>query len=86
MPEGAFYAFSHVAALFGKSYGGQNASGSVELCTYLLEEAHVALVPGAAFGCDDYIRLSYAAGVLASLKHWLEDEPQIVELVKKVPF
>ena len=27
----------------------------------------------------------YAAGVLENLKHWLEDEPQIIELVKKVP-
>ncbi len=28
----------------------------------------------------------YAASVLGNLKHWLEDEPEIVEMVKKVPF
>ena len=61
MPEGAFYVFPHVGKLFGKSYKGQKIAGSVELCSYLLDEAHVALVPGAAFGCDEYIRLSYAA-------------------------
>ena len=61
MPEGAFYAFPHVAELFAKSYRGCRIAGSVELCSYLLEEGHVALVPGAAFGCDEYIRLSYAA-------------------------
>ncbi len=61
MPEGAFYAFPHVAELFAKSYRGRRIAGSVELCSYLLEEGHVALVPGAAFGCDEYIRLSYAA-------------------------
>ena len=33
---------------------------STELCTYLLEQAHVALVPGAAFGDDACIRFSYA--------------------------
>jgi aspartate aminotransferase len=78
MPEGAFYAFPRVAELFGKSYGNQNVSGSVELCTYLLEEAHVALVPGAAFGCDDYIRLSYAAG-MESIELGLDRIRQAVE-------
>jgi aspartate aminotransferase len=78
MPEGAFYAFPHVAQLFGKSYRGLNISGSVEFCTYLLEEAHVALVPGAAFGCDDYIRLSYAAD-MESIELGLDRIRQAVE-------
>ena len=32
-----------------------------DLSMYLLDKAHVATVPGSAFGADDYIRLSYAA-------------------------
>ena len=71
MPEGAFYAFPHVAELFGKSYRDREVRGSVGLCSYLLEEAHVALVPGAAFGCDEYIRLCYAAD-MTSIKIGLE--------------
>ena len=40
-------------------YGG-SVKNSTELCTRLLDEAHVALVPGAAFGDDNCIRFSYA--------------------------
>lgn len=32
----------------------------VELCTYLLEEAKIAIVPGSAFGNDKLVRFSYA--------------------------
>lgn len=54
-PAGAFYLFADVSALYGP---GMANSG--ELCTRLLEEAHVALVPGAAFGDDNCVRFSYA--------------------------
>ena len=54
-PDGAFYLFVDVHAC----YGGQ-VRDSTELCTWLLEKAHVALVPGAAFGDDKCIRFSYA--------------------------
>ncbi len=78
MPEGAFYAFPHVAELFAKSYRGCRIAGSVELCSYLLEEGHVALVPGAAFGCDEYMRLSYAAD-MESIRTGLNRIKQAVE-------
>ncbi len=78
MPEGAFYAFPHVAELFAKSYRGRRIAGSVELCSYLLEEGHVALVPGAAFGCDEYMRLSYAAD-MESIRTGLNRIKQAVE-------
>jgi aspartate aminotransferase len=52
LPHGAFYAFPSIKGL-GKG-------SSVEVAEALLKEAHVALVPGAAFGADDYVRLSYA--------------------------
>lgn len=59
-PQGAFYVYPEVSALFGKSYKGQVISNATDLSMYLLDEAHVALVPGAAFGDDSYIRFSYA--------------------------
>lgn len=60
-PEGAFYLFIKVNDLFGKSYNGTTVNNSSDLCEYLLAEEHLALVPGAAFGADDYIRISYAS-------------------------
>jgi aspartate aminotransferase len=63
-PEGAFYVFPRVDALFGRTTpAGKIISGSMNLSTTLLEEAHVATVPGIAFGDDAYIRLSYATSV-----------------------
>jgi len=60
IPQGAFYVYPDVSALFGKSYNGYIINNATDLSLYLLEEAHVALVPGAAFGDDKYIRFSYA--------------------------
>lgn len=54
-PEGAFYLFLRVDS----DYGG-SVSGSAEWCSRALEEKGVALVPGAAFGDDRYVRLSFA--------------------------
>jgi aspartate aminotransferase len=60
VPEGAFYIFPEVSHYFGKSFGEAKIKNGTDLCTYLLDDAHVALVPGAAFGDDNYIRFSYA--------------------------
>lgn len=60
MPQGAFYVYPEVSALFGKSFNGLTIKNATDLSMYLLDEAHVALVPGAAFGDDHYIRFSYA--------------------------
>lgn len=56
-PEGAFYFFPDISSFIGK--GG--IKNSTDLCMYLLDKAHVALVPGDAFGNDNHIRISYAA-------------------------
>ncbi len=58
LPQGAFYVFPHTQALYGERF-----SGSEELALYLLEQARVALVPGAAFGADGHLRLSYATAL-----------------------
>lgn len=59
-PEGAFYLFPEVSAYIGKSYGDTVINDSGDLAMYLLNEAHVATVDGAAFCAPGYIRLSYA--------------------------
>jgi aspartate aminotransferase len=61
-PGGAFYAFPNVSAHLGdgKSAFAKNCT---ELSKLLLDEAHVALVPGEAFGAPGYLRLSYATSM-----------------------
>ncbi len=54
-PDGAFYIFPDVSAIYN-----DEVKNSVELCQKILEEVEVALVPGAAFGDDRCIRISYA--------------------------
>jgi aspartate aminotransferase len=61
VPEGAFYHFPDVSALFGKSTNGITVNSSSDLAMYLLSEAHVAVVGGDSFGNPKNIRLSYAA-------------------------
>jgi aspartate aminotransferase len=75
MPSGAFYAFPNTSGLYG---GGVDSSSA--LAMYLLEEAMVALVPGDAFGDDDYVRISYATS-LEDIKKALE---RIKEAVGKI--
>jgi aspartate aminotransferase len=59
-PDGAFYAFFDVSAHFGRSPGGRAVTDSTSFCLAALEGAHVNLVPGAAFGAEGLVRLSYA--------------------------
>lgn len=63
VPMGAFYVFPNVVALYGKSDGEQVISDDNDLCIYLLNKAHVALVPGSAFGDPNCIRFSYATSM-----------------------
>jgi len=59
-PMGAFYLFPEVSGVLGKSFGDKVIATSGDLAMYLLEEAHVATVDGAAFCAPGYIRFSYA--------------------------
>ena len=59
-PQGAFYLFPEVSAYIGKSFGDRKITSSGDYVMYLLEEAHVAAVDGAAFCAPGYLRLSYA--------------------------
>jgi aspartate aminotransferase len=54
-PAGAFYVFPDVSAAFGPG-----CESSTELSEFLLRQAGVAVVPGAAFGSDRHVRMSFA--------------------------
>jgi aspartate aminotransferase len=63
-PGGAFYAFFNVSPYFGKPLGqGTKVDNATAFCSALLDEAHVALVSGDAFGAPGYVRLSFATGM-----------------------
>ena len=59
-PDGAFYIFPEVSDLFGKTFKGQIVNDANDLSMLILEKAHVATVPGDAFGYPDCIRISYS--------------------------
>lgn len=60
-PQGAFYIFPDISHYFGMSDGNTTIKDSNDFCMYLLNDAHVALVAGAAFGTPTCVRISYAA-------------------------
>ncbi|MBX3190993.1 MAG: pyridoxal phosphate-dependent aminotransferase [Labilithrix sp.] len=60
MPEGAFYAFADCRSLYGIEYKGKPIANDEDVAFFLLEHAHVAAVPGGAFGAPGYVRFSYA--------------------------
>lgn len=62
-PQGAFYLFPNVKSFYDKEANGAKIRNSYGLAYYLLKEARVAIVPGDAFGADEYIRLSYATSM-----------------------
>ena len=73
VPDGAFYVYPEVSAYFGKSFENYTIQNATDLSLYLLDKAHVALVPGAAFGSDNYLRLSYATS-----------EANLTEAIKRI--
>ena len=58
-PDGAFYVFPDISAYFGK----KGITDSQSFANFLLDEARVAVVPGAAFGLDQFVRISYATSM-----------------------
>jgi aspartate aminotransferase len=61
-PEGAFYCFPSFEAVLGREIAGRSVASTLDLCSVLLDDAKVALVPGEAFGAPGYCRLSFALG------------------------
>ncbi len=72
-PQGAFYVYPNVSVAFGKS----GIANTLQFAERLLSEAHVAAVPGEAFGTDRHIRISYATS-LKELDRGLERIHQFI--------
>jgi len=60
VPKGAFYVMMNISAIKGKAFDGTPIGGSLEFAEMLLKNTLTAVVPGVAFGADDYVRMSYA--------------------------
>jgi aspartate aminotransferase len=77
-PEGAFYVFPDVSKILAKKFNGTEIKTSMKLTELLLDQAKVAVVPGAVFGDDNCLRLSYAT----SLKNITEGLDRIEQFIR----
>ena len=59
-PKGAFYVMINLDNYLNKSFNEKAINNSLDFANAILEEEKVAVIPGIAFGLDNYIRLSYA--------------------------
>lgn len=73
IPQGAFYIFPEISALLNTTDGETTIKTTDDFCMWLLNKAHVGLVPGEAFGAPGYIRISYATS-----------EQRLTEAVKRI--
>ncbi len=80
VPDGAFYLFPDVSEWFGKKYGETTIANAGDLSMFLLNTAHVALVPGDAFGSPECLRFSYAT----SMEELTEAVRRIKEALQKL--
>ncbi len=62
-PDGALFAFPDVSRYYRFVHNGKAVDNSVDFTEFVMNEFNLVLVPGAAFGCDDNIRISYAASM-----------------------
>src|SRR5687767_1797313 len=62
-PQGAFYCFPNVSAYFGKKAGNVAITDAVSFSAALLEQNHVAVVPGNDSGFETHVRLSFATSM-----------------------
>ncbi len=62
-PKGAFYVMVDISYFKGKIIDGVKIEGSLDLAAALIDHANIAVIPGIAFGVDDFVRLSYATSM-----------------------
>ena len=62
-PDGALFVFPDVSSYYRFNHNGKTIDNSVDFAEFLLDEFKLVIVPGAAFGCDNNIRFSYAASM-----------------------
>ena len=64
IPSGAFYLYVSCNGFINKRTKNRNIiKNDIDFSQYLLEDAKVAVVPGAAFGKSPYFRISYATSM-----------------------
>lgn len=78
LPKGAFYLFVDVSKLYGGRVGDIEINSSEDVARALMDYYSVAVVPSGAFGCPDYIRISYAT----SMRDVVEGTNRIERFVK----
>ncbi|MFQ6108532.1 MAG: pyridoxal phosphate-dependent aminotransferase [Candidatus Aminicenantales bacterium] len=79
-PKGAFYLFPNFSTYYEKEFNNVLIRNSYGLAYYLLKEAKVAIVPGDAFGADNYVRISYAT----SMENLEKAMDRIIEAVSRL--
>ena len=62
-PQGAFYIMINIDECLGKEINGEKINDSMDFSAKLLENEKVAVIPGKAFGLDNYVRVSYATSM-----------------------
>lgn len=77
-PEGAFYVMVNISDVLNKSIDGKVIKDSLTFSDILLEKEKVAVIPGIAFGVDNFIRLSYATS-MENIKNGLDRIARFVE-------
>ncbi len=77
---GAFYVMPNVSQLYGRQFEGTVIEDSFGLCHFLLEQAHIAIVPGAAFEAPDHVRISYSNS-LENIKEGMERMERALKLL-----
>ncbi len=78
--DGAFYLMPNISGYYGRSFNGKMIRDSFDFCDFILEEAKVAIVPGAAFESPDNVRITYSN----SMQNLGEGVRRIAEALKKL--
>ncbi len=80
-PKGAFYVMMNISGVKGKQVDGKVINSSLDFAEALLDKKLCAVVPGIAFGADDYERLSYATS-MENIEKGMQRIREFVELLK----
>jgi len=80
-PEGAFYVMVNISKVLNKEVDGKVIKDSLAFGDLLLEKEKVAVIPGIAFGVDNFIRLSYATS-MENINNGLERIENFVNSIK----
>ncbi|SKC53813.1 L-aspartate aminotransferase apoenzyme [Maledivibacter halophilus] len=79
--RGAFYLMPNISSLFGKSYKGEIIKDSKDVANFLLDKAHIAVVPGEAFEAPENVRISYSNS-LEKIKEAMDRMEKALSILK----